>query len=251
MAKTKGEIVRMALAYSGIADYEFDIIAEELATGVDFLDAMMALWSSKNLKVPYNFEGDAEDSSGLPTIANEAVATNLAIRLAPTYGKQLSMETRSLAKQGLNALYAESAKPIEQQLSAIPAGAGHKDGTFFNPSFQFPWVIESLDDFSGGEPDFFVDDVGVVISIDFFGLVDLSTATALVINYRKPDGTEGVWTATDSGDSAVYTTVSGDIDPDEDSGVWYFQAFATFASGAIVSSKVESRWVADTVKDGT
>lgn len=248
MAKTKGEVVRTALAHLGLVDYEFDVTPEELATGVDFLNIMMSFWSGKNLKVPYNFEGETEDDSGLPDTAIEAVVTNLAIRLAPTFGKQTPLEVRTTAKQSLNALYSESARPIEQQLDAIPSGAGHKERNFFTPTDKYPWEIEALDDFSGGEADFFVDDVGVVISLDFFGNVDLSTATATTIRYRKPTGEEGTWTGTVNGTAVDYTTVADDID---EAGTWYFQAFAEYADGTVVSSKVGSRWVADTVKDGT
>lgn len=251
MAKTKGEVVRAALAYLGLADYEFDITAEELATGVDFLNLMMANWSSKNLKVPFNFDGDSADDSGLPDNALEGVSTNLAIRLAPTYGKTPSMEVRSTAKQGLNALYADSARPRTQQLENVPKGAGFKtvkQSPFFETTERYPWLSQGYQDFSGGGSDFYVDDVGVLISIDFFGLVDLSTATALVIHYRKPSGEEGTWTATDNGDNAEYTTVAGDID---EAGVWYFQAFATFAGPTVVSSKIQSRWVGQVVEDNT
>ena len=251
MAKTKGEVVRTALAHLGLVDYEFDIIPEELAAGVDFLNTMMSFWSSKNLKVPYNFEGETEDDSGLPATAIEAVVTNLAIRLAPTYGKQVPLDVRTTAKQGLNTLYSESAKPIEQQLSTVPSGAGHKFFStykFFTPTDKYPWEIEALDDFSGGEPDFFVDDVGTVISLDFFGNVDLSTASSTTIHYRKPGGDEATWAGVVNGEAVDYTTVVDDID---EAGTWYFQAFAEYADGTIVSSKVDSRWVADTVKDGT
>jgi hypothetical protein len=251
MAKTKSEVVRTALAHLGIADYDFDIIPEELATGVDFLNLMMSFWSSKNLKVPYNFEGETEDDSGIPEMALEAVTTNLALRLAPTYGKQVSMDVRTLAKQGLNALYGDSAKPLNMQLPNMPRGAGYKtiwQSRFVPRENRFPWVIDDQTDYSGGESDFYVDAVGVVFSHDFFGNVDLSTATTTVIHYRKPDGEEGEWTGTVSGENVQYTTVADDIDQ---SGVWYTQAFATYADGTIVASKIEARWVAPTIQDGT
>ncbi len=251
MAKTKAEVVRTALTYIGIADYEFDITPEELATGKDFLDTMMALWSSKNLKVPYNFAGDTEDDSGLPDTALEAVATNLALRLAPTFGKQVPMEVRSTAKQGLNALYSDSAKPLSMQFPNLPRGAGYKtlwQSRFIPYDNRYPWVINDQTDFSGGESDFFVGMVGTVFSHDFFGNIDLSTAATTVIHYRKPDGTEGEWTGTVSGENVEYTTIADDIDQ---MGTWYTQAFATYADGTVVGSKIDARWVAAAIGDGT
>lgn len=245
MAKTKGGVVRSALSLLGLAGFEFDIIPEELAAGVDFLNTMLSVWSTKGLKIPFNYAGHAEDSSGLPDSTLEAIYANLAIRLAPTYGKQVSLEVRQIAKHGLNTLYGESAKPRTRQFDWLPAGAGNKGERFIVPEDRYPWIVDGLSDFSGGELDFFVDDVGVLISIDFFGAVDLSEATAITIRYRKPDGTEGTWTGTAETSFAQYTTVEGDIDQ---AGVWFLQAFAEFATGVVVSSNVESRTVGEGVQ---
>ena len=49
-------------------------------------------------------------------------------------------------------------------------------------------------------------------------VTDLSTTPKL--NYQKPSGTTGSWTATLSTQYAQYQTVSGDLD---ESGIWYIQ----------------------------
>lgn len=153
MSYTKGAYVTAALNELGIADYEFDITPEELSSGVRRLDAMMAHWSDMNLKLSYNSGGGPEDDSGVPSVADEAVIMNLAIRLAPSYGKQVAPTVMAMAKAALNTLLSFSAKPREQQFQVMPRGAGYKsiDNMFTNPPVEeyLKDVDESVD-LSGG-----------------------------------------------------------------------------------------------------
>jgi len=57
--------------------------------------------------------------------------------------------------------------------------------------------------------DVHVGDIGVLISFDT--REDLSTATTTDLDYRKPDGTTGTWTATVSGKKLEYTSIAGDF----------------------------------------
>lgn len=67
----------------------------------------------------------------------------------------------------------------------------------------------------------FKGDVGTVITIDM--QEDISNATVTEIEYKKPSGTCGTWTATIEGtDSIKYTTVSGDLD---EAGDWELQPY--------------------------
>lgn len=70
-------------------------------------------------------------------------------------------------------------------------------------------------------------DVGTVIRVDMGA--DISTATAVVLNVLKPDGTEDEWTAeVDVGDSQdiIYTTLADDLDQ---VGEYLIQPALTFA----------------------
>lgn len=222
MAKTKGEIVTAALTEIGIADFEFDATTAEGLEGVDRLDTMIAYWSSININIPYNFAGAVGEDSGLPTSSYEAVITNLAIRLAPSYGKQPAQQVLAAAKAGLTALLGESAKPLERQLGFLPFGAGHKSSDWILVEDQYPWEMDGLDDFSAGDAQIHVGDIGAIIGVDLAGTVDLSLATATSIKYRKPSGDEGTWTGTVSGEIVQYTTTAAtDID---EYGVWSLQA---------------------------
>jgi hypothetical protein len=223
---TKGELVKAALSEIGIADYEFDITPGELASGIRRLNSMMSQWSDRGVRISFNYLGASDDDSSLPSIAEEAVISNLALRLASSYGKQVAPEVRSTAKRALNSLYNEAAYPNEMQLQTIPIGAGFKTGfdddVFFVPKKKNQWRIEDFDDYSGGTTNIQVGDSGTAIRIAVSGDVDLSTALSTSIRYRKPDGVTGEWPGTVVDGAVEYITVSGDIDQ---AGVWYIQAF--------------------------
>lgn len=223
MSKTKGDLVREALTEIGIAEYEFDISPEEIGQGVSRLNSMMSLWDLRGVKLGFNFTGGPGEASGIPTTAEEAVVTNLSLRLAPTYGRQVPPEVKKAASVSMRSLYNVAARPIEMQFGHnLPVGAGYKDhyDVFFEPKERFPWKIEEFDDFSGGQSPFYLESVGDIIVIDLTDKVDLSTATATSIRYRKPSGNEGEWAGTVVDDTITYTTVAGDLD---EAGVWYIQ----------------------------
>jgi hypothetical protein len=153
MSLTKGELVTAALGEFGISSYEFDITPEELASGVRRLNAMMAFWASKNLLLSYADSDDTDAESNIPGVALEAVITNLAIRLAPSYGKQVPLEVATVAKESLNALLSVSTKPRQQQFAVMPRGAGYKTTTYpftTPPGEQYLVNVDESVDLSGG-----------------------------------------------------------------------------------------------------
>jgi hypothetical protein len=152
---TKSELVSQALGQLGIADYEFDITPEEIDTGVKRMDAMIATWSDENVFLSYTMGGEASEPSGVPDVAVEAVVMNLAIRLAPSYGKQVSPEVATLAKSSLNSLRRFSTAPRQRQMPQMPRGAGYK--VYDRPFTQEPKkeYLEDVDDSvdTSGGPD--------------------------------------------------------------------------------------------------
>lgn len=132
MSYTKGQLVSAALNEIGIAGYEFDLIPEQIAEGVNRLDSMMASWSARGIILSYPLNSEAygsrsEDDSMIPDSSIEAVVTNLALRLASSYGKQTSNELRSTAKSSLNDLFSKSNKIVERPLPLRTIGAGYKN----------------------------------------------------------------------------------------------------------------------------
>jgi hypothetical protein len=132
MAYTKRQFVEAALTEIGLASYVFDIQPEQLEYARRRLDAMMADWNGKGIRLSYPNpaspeQGSLAEETNVPDSANEAVILNLAVRLAPSYGKQIMPDTRLLAKTAYDTVLQRATAPIELQFpDTLPSGAGNK-----------------------------------------------------------------------------------------------------------------------------
>lgn len=144
MGYSKRQFVAAAFEEIGLASYVFDLQPEQLQSALRRLDAMMADWNGKGIRLGYPLPGspqysDLDEPSEVPDWANEAIITNGAIRIAPGFGKQVMPETKAIAKDSYNTLLARAAMPFEQQLPAtMPAGAGNKPWRVYDNPFIRP-----------------------------------------------------------------------------------------------------------------
>ena len=148
MSYTKRQLVEAAMAEIGLASYAFDLLPEQRELALRRLDSMMAEWNTRGLRLGYPVPDDPSGSdidadSNLPDAAWEAVITNLALRMAPSYGKQVNIETKVTARHALNTILARASMPSEMKLPAMPSGAGNK-------SFDDPFLPEPTDDLVAG-----------------------------------------------------------------------------------------------------
>ena len=129
---TKREIVEAAFEEIGLAAYVYDLSPEQLQSGMRKLDRMVAVWNNRGIRLGYPLPStstgsDLDDDANVPDSANQALILNLAIQIAPSFGKVVSPDTRVGAKQALQGLLNKSTFPIERQLpGSMPAGAGRK-----------------------------------------------------------------------------------------------------------------------------
>lgn len=142
MGWTKEQFVRQAYAELALADYDFDLQPEEVQDGLRRLDSMMATWNGKGIRLAYPVSPNPDDIDGdqdsnVPDAAREAVYSNLAIRLAPGKGKQLSQDTRNTAKEGYDMLISRAAMPNQIQFpQTMPRGSGNKPWRNINDQFM-------------------------------------------------------------------------------------------------------------------
>lgn len=141
MSYTKRQLIEAAFTEMGMSPFSFELSPDQLETALIRLDSMLAEWNARGLRLSYNGPnvpgGSTLDTdSGLPDRAWEAVITNLTMRLAPSYGKTLSIDTRITARHSLNTILVTAAMPNEMQLTSIPAGAGYKhtEDIFIQPT---------------------------------------------------------------------------------------------------------------------
>jgi hypothetical protein len=141
MSYTKRQLVEAAMAEIGLASYSFDLLPEQREAALRRLDSMMAEWNGRGLRLGYPVPDSPEDSdidadSNIPDAAWDAVITNLALRIAPSYGKQANAETKIAARHSLNTIFSRAALPSEMKLPSMPSGAGNKSSD--NPFLPAP-----------------------------------------------------------------------------------------------------------------
>jgi hypothetical protein len=151
---TKLELIHGAYAELGLAEYVFDISPDEIATGLQRLDRMAAEFETKGIRVGYNLppsvrDSNEKDEAGIPDWAESAFITNLALRLAPTLGKSVSVDTRIAADNGFEALLIGNYEiPQMQYPRHMPIGTGNrrniKTQTFFAPVERITTVHDAV-----------------------------------------------------------------------------------------------------------
>ncbi len=146
MGYSKRQFITGALEEIGIASYVFDLQPEQLQSALRRLDAMMANWNGKGIRLGYPLPSSPDDSdldepTLVPDYANQAILTNLAVIIAPSYGKSLMPSTVAIAKDGYNTLMLRTSQPPQRQLpSTMPAGAGNKPWRVYDNPFIRPPV---------------------------------------------------------------------------------------------------------------
>jgi hypothetical protein len=157
MSWTKRDLISQALTEIGLAEYNFDLDPAQWQAALRRLDAMIGQWELKGIRlgfpIPASYaESSLDQDSKAPDTALEALYLNLAVRLAPMYGKTPSPDTKAMASQGYKALLAQSAQPVEMQIDsgAVPAGAGYK--YWRDPSY--PFLNPPVDGLEAGDDSF-------------------------------------------------------------------------------------------------
>jgi hypothetical protein len=154
MGWTKRQFVAQAFDEIGLASYVFDLTPEQLQSALRRLDTMLSSWNAKGIRLGYPLpsspqDSDLDEQTNVPDSANEAIYTNLAIKLAPSYGKQVLPDTKSTAKESYNTLLSIAAMPNQQQMpSTMPFGSGNKPWRTYDNPFVRPPIDHVL---AGGD----------------------------------------------------------------------------------------------------
>jgi hypothetical protein len=131
MSYSKRQFVEQAFSAVGLAAYIVNLSPEQLDNAVQKLDGMMAMWNGKGIRLGWPLVSDPtfsnlDDVTGVPDAACEAIYMNLAIRVAPGFGKTVAPDVKVMASEGYNMLLAKATMPHEVQTTRLPIGAGNK-----------------------------------------------------------------------------------------------------------------------------
>lgn len=142
---TKREVVVDAYEELGKASYEFDLAPDMLQSGLRRLDAMVAEWGgTMGIRVGYaggDGSGSIDAETQVPDWCYRALYLNLAVSLAPTFGKTVSPETRVAAKDAKDAVMARTVTIAPRNLGGGYAGAGAWGGW---PVRNLPQPVQPL-----------------------------------------------------------------------------------------------------------
>lgn len=144
MGWTKRQFVTKAFAKAGLASYVYDLTSDQLQDALSSLDAMMASWNAKGIRLGYPLpsspsSSSLDDETGVPDSSNEAIYLNLSLRIGPDFGKIVPNDTKIAAKDAYNTLLSLASLPAEMQLPGLmPAGQGSKPWSSTNGPFLAP-----------------------------------------------------------------------------------------------------------------
>lgn len=138
----KRRILKQALTEIGIASYAFDVTAEEYQSALAVMDGMAAeLFPTHQTGYIFPADGvesDPDDEAGITESAFPMFYTNLALRLAPGYGKTVSAWTVKAAKDSLDRYQLNNLTIPERCLpGTMPVGQGAGRSVRDNP---FIWA---------------------------------------------------------------------------------------------------------------
>lgn len=131
MGYSKKQFIDGAFEEIGYARYNFHTSPEQEESVLRVLDSMMAEWNAKGIRINYPLSdpdnSNIDSPSGVPDAAYEAIRTNLAVRIAPMFGRQVMPATTKAAATSFQTLSTRFAViPQMQYRSGTPLGAGNK-----------------------------------------------------------------------------------------------------------------------------
>jgi P22 tail accessory factor len=167
MSWKKKQLVEKAYGSFGLTRFAFTLTPEMVSDGIASLDAMMARWGTElGIRIGYNnaatpADANAEQESGIPDHAAQAVYLMLGGELADQVGKQQSAQTIKRRDDAFDSLlsWVQAAQvPSMQFRRNTPVGAGNKPeqngvvGVFFQPAGQLEAGADSYLEGEGGTP---------------------------------------------------------------------------------------------------
>lgn len=130
MSWTRRQFCRAALKELGIGN-DYDVSPDDMEDARSRLDSMLAEWNARGIRLGYPIgqnpeDGDLDVNTNVPDAAFNAIITNLAVALAPGYGRPVLPQTTAGAARGLTALLQRAVVPVALQMQSMPAGAGSR-----------------------------------------------------------------------------------------------------------------------------
>lgn len=109
---TGTDIIERAARLIGVKASGQPLSAEDTAAFLVGLNAMLIRWEADGLSMGFSALSAATSTIPIPVENEEAVAFNLAVKMAPEFGKVSPPDVAALAREGLAALERDVIKPV-------------------------------------------------------------------------------------------------------------------------------------------
>lgn len=135
---TKGDIVRQAFQHLRISGLTNKARNEDTQLALQTLESMLLAWTNKGLNLSWNkspdfVDPDPQEDSGISDADYEAIYVNLAVKLAPAFGKPPT-QLDSFARELYAGLFS-TVLPTQQNNEYMPLGSGSRRGAY-TPVYQ-------------------------------------------------------------------------------------------------------------------
>lgn len=120
MATTAGDIIKRALRICRVADSNAALNENDAADALGTLNGMLAEWHEADIGLPdYSFDS-LTDVLASDAADRDAIAYQLAVRLAPEYGESLPAEAAGVAEGAMGRLRLRYFQPGRSDFSELP-----------------------------------------------------------------------------------------------------------------------------------
>lgn len=109
---TGTQIIERAARLNGVKAQGQPLSAEDTAAYLEGLNAMLIRWEADGLSLGFSAMSAATGTIPIPAENEEAVAYNLAVVMAPEFGRPVDAVVGMKADMGLRALEREVIKPV-------------------------------------------------------------------------------------------------------------------------------------------
>lgn len=123
----RGEILEGAFEAIGIAEYAYALEPSEIASAARRLDAMMAQWKGEGVDLGYTStagEPQPDVDMTTPEWADDAIINNLALKIAPSFGKTPLPGVKGDAKRAYSLAVAKTLTTPITPINRVPVSGG-------------------------------------------------------------------------------------------------------------------------------
>ena len=117
---TANDIIRRALRLASVIASGETPDAADTADALDTLNALLAEWRGSGIHVPDYSVGSGGETVTLDLADRDAVAYQLALRISPEYGQEVSPEFRAVMDEAFNRLRLRYFQPGDGDFSELP-----------------------------------------------------------------------------------------------------------------------------------